>query len=84
MYYLFAGGPAAKAGLEVGDRILSVNGTRLDGGDAAAVHRHAQTLLKGESGTPVTLRFPPQACLVLGRDAVPEETDALAAAEAML
>jgi hypothetical protein len=30
------------------------------------------------------LRFPPQACLVLARDAVPDETDALAAAEAML
>jgi putative spermidine/putrescine transport system ATP-binding protein len=37
-----------------------------------------------EAGTSVILRFPPEACLVLPRDAVPEETDALAAAEAML
>jgi putative spermidine/putrescine transport system ATP-binding protein len=36
------------------------------------------------SGSQVTLQFPPEACLVLGRDAVPDRTDALAAAEAML
>jgi putative spermidine/putrescine transport system ATP-binding protein len=36
------------------------------------------------SGTPVTLRFPPEAVLVLDRAAVPVEDDALAAAEAML
>jgi putative spermidine/putrescine transport system ATP-binding protein len=36
------------------------------------------------AGTPVTLRFPPEACLVLARDAAPQESDALAAAEAML
>jgi putative spermidine/putrescine transport system ATP-binding protein len=35
-------------------------------------------------GSPVVLGFPPEACLVLGRDAVPDLTDALAAAEAML
>ncbi|MEO6207206.1 MAG: ABC transporter ATP-binding protein [Candidatus Limnocylindrales bacterium] len=35
-------------------------------------------------GSPVTLSFPPEACLVLARDAVRHETDALAAAEAML
>ncbi len=36
------------------------------------------------SGSQVTLQFPPEACLVLGREAVPDRTDALAAAEAML
>jgi putative spermidine/putrescine transport system ATP-binding protein len=36
------------------------------------------------AGSPVVLGFPPEACLVLGRDAVPDRTDALAAAEAML
>jgi len=36
------------------------------------------------AGSPVVLGFPPEACLVLGRDAVPDQTDALAAAEAML
>ena len=36
------------------------------------------------AGSPVVLGFPPEACLVLGRDAVPDLTDALAAAEAML
>ena len=32
----------------------------------------------------VTVSFPPEACLVLGREAVPDQTDALAAAEALL
>jgi putative spermidine/putrescine transport system ATP-binding protein len=36
------------------------------------------------TGSPVVLSFPPEACLVLGRDAVPDQTDALAAAEALL
>jgi putative spermidine/putrescine transport system ATP-binding protein len=36
------------------------------------------------AGSRVTLRFPPEACLVLGREAVPDQTDALAAAEALL
>jgi putative spermidine/putrescine transport system ATP-binding protein len=36
------------------------------------------------SGSPVVLSFPPEACLVLGRDAVPDQSDVLAAAEAML
>ena len=36
------------------------------------------------SGSPVVLSFPPEACLVLGRDAVPDRSDVLAAAEAML
>ena len=36
------------------------------------------------AGSPVVLSFPPEACLVLGRDAVPDRSDALAAAEALL
>jgi putative spermidine/putrescine transport system ATP-binding protein len=36
------------------------------------------------SGVRVTLRFPPEACHVLSRDAVPDQSDELAAAEAML
>ena len=36
------------------------------------------------AGSPVVLSFPSEACLVLGRGAVPDTTDALAAAEAML
>jgi putative spermidine/putrescine transport system ATP-binding protein len=36
------------------------------------------------AGSPVVLSFPPEACLVLGRDAVADTTDRLAAAEAML
>jgi hypothetical protein len=36
------------------------------------------------AGAPVVLSFPPEACLVLGRDEVPDRSDALAAAEAML
>jgi hypothetical protein len=36
------------------------------------------------AGTPVVLSFPPEGCLVLGQNAVPDRTDALAAAEAML
>ena len=35
-------------------------------------------------GSTVTLSFPPEACLVLARDAMRQETDVLAAAEAML
>jgi putative spermidine/putrescine transport system ATP-binding protein len=36
------------------------------------------------AGSPVVLSFPPDACLVLAHDAVNQEADALAAAEAML
>ena len=36
------------------------------------------------AGSPIVLGFPPEAVLVLGRDAVPDRSDALAAAEAML
>ena len=35
-------------------------------------------------GSPIVLGFPPEACLVLSRDAVPDRSDALAAAEALL
>jgi putative spermidine/putrescine transport system ATP-binding protein len=36
------------------------------------------------AGSPVVLSFPPEGCLVLSPDAVPDQTDALAAAEASL
>jgi putative spermidine/putrescine transport system ATP-binding protein len=36
------------------------------------------------AGSPVVLSFPPEGCLVLAPDAVPDRTDALAAAEASL
>jgi putative spermidine/putrescine transport system ATP-binding protein len=36
------------------------------------------------AGSPIVLGFPPEAVLVLGREAVPDRSDALAAAEAML
>jgi hypothetical protein len=36
------------------------------------------------AGQPVNLSFPPEAVLVLARDAVRQEEDVLAAAEAML
>jgi len=36
------------------------------------------------AGSPVVLSFPPEGCLVLSPDAVPDRTDALAAAEASL
>jgi putative spermidine/putrescine transport system ATP-binding protein len=36
------------------------------------------------TGSPVVLSFPPEACLVLGPDGVPDRSDALAAAEALL
>ena len=36
------------------------------------------------AGSPVVLSFPPEGCLVLAQNAVPDHTDALAAAEALL
>ncbi len=36
------------------------------------------------AGSPVVLSFPPEGCLVLGQIAIPDRTDALAAAEASL
>jgi putative spermidine/putrescine transport system ATP-binding protein len=36
------------------------------------------------AGSPVVLSFPPEGCLVLAQNAVPDTTDALAAAEALL
>jgi putative spermidine/putrescine transport system ATP-binding protein len=59
--------------------------TKLSDGSSVSVDTfNNPNLAVPEAGTSVTLRFPPQACLVLPRDAVPDETDALAAAEAML
>ena len=56
-------------------------------GEGMAVHVDTfnnPNLAVPPAGSPVTLSFPPEACLVLARDAVHQETDALAAAEAML
>jgi putative spermidine/putrescine transport system ATP-binding protein len=36
------------------------------------------------AGSPIVLGFPPEACLVLARDVLPDRSDALAAAEALL
>jgi carboxyl-terminal processing protease len=47
------GGPAAKAGLQSGDRILEVNGTSLIG----ASTDKAVTLIRGEAGTVVSLKI---------------------------
>ncbi len=59
--------------------------TKLGDGSSVSVDTfNNPNLAVPEAGTPVTLRFPPQACLVLAHDAVPDETDALAAAEALL
>lgn len=48
---IFEASPAHKAGLEVGDEILSINGISAKGMDAEGVSR----LLKGEEGTEVVL-----------------------------
>jgi putative spermidine/putrescine transport system ATP-binding protein len=64
--------------------VVRVRTTLSDGSSVSVDTFNNPSLAVPESGTPVTLRFPPEACLVLARDAVPDETDALAAAEAML
>lgn len=46
------GSPAAKAGLQTGDRILEVDGQSLVGGTT----EKAQTMIRGPEGTPVTLK----------------------------
>jgi putative spermidine/putrescine transport system ATP-binding protein len=56
-------------------------------GDGTTVHVDTfnnPNLAVPPAGSPVTLSFPPEACLVLARDAVVQDSDALAAAEAML
>jgi len=56
-------------------------------GEGTAIHVDTfnnPNLAVPPAGSPVMLSFPPEACLVLARDAVPQKTDALAAAEAML
>ena len=64
--------------------VVRVRTSLSDGSSVSVDTFNNPNLAVPDAGTPVTLRFPPQACLVLARDAVPEETDALAAAEAML
>jgi putative spermidine/putrescine transport system ATP-binding protein len=66
-------------------------GVRLAGADDDTALIHVDTfnnpnLALPPVGSPVTVKFPPEACLVLGqgRGAVAIEADALAAAEAML
>ena len=56
-------------------------------GDGTTVHVDTfnnPNLAVPPAGSPVTLSFPPEACLVLARDAVVQDSDALAAAAAML
>jgi putative spermidine/putrescine transport system ATP-binding protein len=58
-----------------------------EGGQAAAIHVDTfnnPNLAVPERGAPVTISFPPEACLVLGKDAAQAPVDALAAAEALL
>jgi putative spermidine/putrescine transport system ATP-binding protein len=64
--------------------VVRVRTTLSDGSSVSVDTFNNPSLAVPAAGTPVTLRFPPEACLVLARDAVPDETDALAAAEAML
>ncbi|HEB53253.1 MAG TPA: PDZ domain-containing protein, partial [bacterium] len=54
VHFPFPGGPAAKAGLLPGDRVLAVDGNALDDADTRA---HVVELVRGEQGTPVRLRI---------------------------
>ncbi|MEX1172518.1 MAG: ABC transporter ATP-binding protein [Chloroflexota bacterium] len=59
--------------------------TKLSDGTAVFVDTfNNPNLAVPPAGSPVKLSFPPDACLVLAHDAVRRDTDALAAAEAML
>ena len=49
------GGPAEEAGLQVGDRIVAVDGTDLTDVPAADILDRAKDLLRGAEGTPVRL-----------------------------
>jgi putative spermidine/putrescine transport system ATP-binding protein len=64
--------------------VVRVRTSLADGSSVSVDTFNNPNLAVPAAGTPVVLRFPPEACLVLARDAVPDETDALAAAEAML
>jgi putative spermidine/putrescine transport system ATP-binding protein len=64
--------------------VVRVRTTLSDGSVVSVDTFNNPNLAVPETGAPVVLRFPPEAVLVLARDAVPDETDALAAAEAML
>ncbi len=64
--------------------VVRVRTTLSDGSSISVDTFNNPNLEVPGAGTSVTLRFPREACLVLGRDAVPDKTDALAAAEALL
>jgi putative spermidine/putrescine transport system ATP-binding protein len=64
--------------------VVRIRTTIGDGSSVSVDTFNNPSLAVPAAGTPVTLRFPPEACHVLARDAVPDETDELAAAEAML
>ncbi len=49
---VFADGPAASAGIEVGDRIVAIDGASTQGKSLAAI----VDALRGKAGTPVVLR----------------------------
>ena len=51
----FAGGPAERRGLQVGDRILAVDSEPLEADDPAELATRARERLLGEAGTPVLL-----------------------------
>ena len=64
--------------------VVRVRTTLSDGSVVSVDTFNNPNLAVPETGARVVLRFPPEAVLVLARDAVPDESDALAAAEAML
>lgn len=55
VYYIFSGGPAERAGLRVGDRIVSVDGEDATGWTKDEVIEQARARLLGKPGTTVRL-----------------------------
>jgi putative spermidine/putrescine transport system ATP-binding protein len=84
-----AGGGANRLAATVDDvaflgSVVRVRTSLADGTSVSVDTFNNPNLAVPPAGSSVVLRVPPEACLVLARDAVPVETDALAAAEAML